>query len=327
MKISIAMATYNGAAYLEEQLQSFLEQSRLPDELVVTDDASTDGTLDVIRAFAARAPFDVRWTRNDENLGYAANFSKALGHASGDLVFLSDQDDVWYRDKLARIVAEFTQRPEALLVINDADIVTASFERTGSTRIAQLRRGGYPLEKFVQGACTAVRREVLDRALPVPACYTHDSWLHAVCRLLDARVVLEEPLQAFRRHAGNASDSISSRTRPIGMLARAWTGVRNQVQSEEHRLDQVSRYYSRIEALTRWLRDEGPRIRAAGWMGDAQYDEAARRMEATLALHGERRDYVARPRPARWIGLTGVYRRAPERTYPVEEWLQDLLVA
>ena len=86
MKISIAMATYNGGKYLREQLDSFLAQTRLPDELVITDDCSTDDTLAIIETFAATAPFEVRWERNEQNLGYTGNFNKALMKAAGDLV-------------------------------------------------------------------------------------------------------------------------------------------------------------------------------------------------------------------------------------------------
>ena len=99
LRISIAMSTYNGGKYLQEQLDSFLAQTSLPDELVITDDCSTDNTLEIIQAFAAMAPFEVRWEQNEKNLGYTGNFNQALMKTTGDLVFLSDQDDVWFPEK------------------------------------------------------------------------------------------------------------------------------------------------------------------------------------------------------------------------------------
>jgi len=100
IKASICLTTYNGSKYLQQQLDSFLAQSILPDELVVCDDGSTDATCEIIERFKQIAPFEVRLYKNENNLGYAQNFSKALGLCKGDFVFLSDQDDVWLPKKL-----------------------------------------------------------------------------------------------------------------------------------------------------------------------------------------------------------------------------------
>src|SRR5215217_2190591 len=101
MRISIAMATYNGAGYLQEQLESFLSQTRQPDELIVCDDGSGDATLDILERFRQSVPFAVQIHRNETRLGFTKNFEKALLKCSGDLVFLSDQDDVWFAPKVA----------------------------------------------------------------------------------------------------------------------------------------------------------------------------------------------------------------------------------
>ena len=97
MNLSIALATYNGAVYLKEQLESIAAQTRTPDELVISDDQSTDDTLRVIEEFAATAGFPVRLSVNEANLGIAKNFEKAISLCRGDLIFLSDQDDVWHK--------------------------------------------------------------------------------------------------------------------------------------------------------------------------------------------------------------------------------------
>ncbi len=94
LRISIAMCTYNGARFLPEQLASFAAQERLPDELVVCDDGSTDATMEILQDFAATALFEVRVERNPQNLGFVRNFEKTLSLCTGDIVFLSDQDDV-----------------------------------------------------------------------------------------------------------------------------------------------------------------------------------------------------------------------------------------
>jgi len=120
--ISIALATYNGAAFLASQLQSLAAQSHLPFELVVTDDQSSDDTVRIIESFAASAPFPVRIHVNDARLGWRANFVKAVGLCQGDLISLCDQDDVWYPDKLATVTAAFTD-PSVLLVYHNADLI------------------------------------------------------------------------------------------------------------------------------------------------------------------------------------------------------------
>ena len=97
MKISIAMTAFNGAKYINEQLNSFASQTRLPDEVVVCDDISSDDTFEILDNFARSAPFKMIVVRNNKNLGYTKNFEKALSLCSGDLIFLSDQDDIWYR--------------------------------------------------------------------------------------------------------------------------------------------------------------------------------------------------------------------------------------
>src|SRR3954453_13857066 len=99
-KLSIAMTTYNGETYLREQLDSFTNQSRPPDELVVCDDQSSDRTFEILNDFRDRTPFEMQIVRNEERLGIARNFEQAIRLCRGDIIFLSDQDDVWMEDKL-----------------------------------------------------------------------------------------------------------------------------------------------------------------------------------------------------------------------------------
>src|SRR5215207_2518174 len=100
VRISIALCTYNGEQYLQQQLDSFVAQSRPPDELVVCDDRSTDRTVPIVEDFAKRAPFRVELVINETNLGSTRNFEKAIGLCTGDIIFLADQDDVWLPEKL-----------------------------------------------------------------------------------------------------------------------------------------------------------------------------------------------------------------------------------
>lgn len=215
MKISIALATYNGANYLEQQLASFVAQSRRPDELVITDDCSTDNTLEIIRRFAAEAPFPVVWAKNEANLGYGANFNAALMKTTGEFVFLSDQDDVWFPEKISRMVSIAEQDPSALVLINNAMLTDKSLHETGLTALNQIRSSGFGDGYFVMGCCAAVRREWLNVCLPVPVGRTHDSWIVGIAGEIGRKRIVPDVLQYYRRHDRNESRWIVNRTRRV----------------------------------------------------------------------------------------------------------------
>lgn len=125
--ISIAMTTYNGAAYLPGQLESLATQKLLPAELVVGDDGSNDETLEILEAFAKRAPFPVYIHRNPSRLGYRANFMNVVKLCKSLLISFCDHDDVWLPDNLARVVERF-EDPETLLVFHNALMVDANLQ-------------------------------------------------------------------------------------------------------------------------------------------------------------------------------------------------------
>lgn len=213
MKISIAMATYNGAKYLPEQLQSFVDQSRLPDELVVTDDGSSDETMAILEEFSATAPFEVRYYQNKSTLGYAGNFNHAISRTSGELIFLSDQDDVWFPEKLKRIEGAAKKYPGMLVFMNDAVLTDAQLNPIGLTKLGQIRSGGFPDSSFVMGCCVALRREFADLVMPISVDYpSHDSWLVRIADGMERRRVVDEGLQYYRRHGDNESQFLANRT-------------------------------------------------------------------------------------------------------------------
>src|ERR1700760_1987549 len=115
-KISVALCTYNGERFLGRQLASIQQQTRLPDELVACDDCSTDRTLEILNDFAAAAGFPVNIIRNEEKLGVAANFERAIRLCQGSLIALCDQDDIWYPSRLERSEEEFVAHPDVGLV-------------------------------------------------------------------------------------------------------------------------------------------------------------------------------------------------------------------
>lgn len=219
MRISVAMASYNGEKYIKEQLDSFLAQTRLPDELIITDDCSTDGTEQIVKAYAEAAPFDVVFHRNEKNLGYCGNFNAALMKTTGDLVFLSDQDDVWFPEKIATMVALADDHPEMLVLMNDTELTDGELNSVGLTKLGQIKSAGLSEKSYVMGCCCAVRRELLDICMPIPEGFrAHDNWLVEFADGLSAKMVDGTVLQFYRRHESNESQFIVNRTVPVGRL-------------------------------------------------------------------------------------------------------------
>lgn len=220
MKISVVMATYNGERYLQEQLDSLARQARLPDELVVTDDCSNDETVNILQEFAESAPFEVRIFRNDTNLGYAQNFARAIELSTGELIFLSDQDDVWFRDKIAVMEAYALKNPEAQVIMCDAALTDARLNDTGLTKLGQIRSAGLSDDSFVMGCCCAVRKNLLDICMPMPDGFgSHDGWIVSFATGLKRRHIIEETLQYYRRHSANSSQFIVNRTKRVSRLS------------------------------------------------------------------------------------------------------------
>ena len=206
MKLSIAMATYNGAKYLQEQLDSFVAQTRQPDELVVCDDCSIDNTVEILQEFQEKAPFAVHIHSNETNLGYIKNFEKALSLCAGDIIFLSDQDDIWLEDKLSLVEEVFNNEPETMLVINDYFVSDEECKKQLFSKISNAKSLGFSEDWFIAGCATALRSEFLKFALPIPQpIHGHDSWINNLAIFSATRTILHRPLQLYRRHSSNTT--------------------------------------------------------------------------------------------------------------------------
>ncbi len=209
MKVSIAMATYNGARYLQEQLDSFVTQTRPPDELVVCDDCSSDATIDILESFRRGAPFDVRITRNSTRFGYSENFGRAISRCDGDIIFLSDQDDVWLSGKIDTVCHVFEENPGLLVVVNDAELTDKDLNRNGLTVAGQILAVGRSVSDFNFGCCISFRSKMKPLIIPSPlANGGHDGWINTIGVMLNSRIFVANVLQYYRRHDTNASNTV-----------------------------------------------------------------------------------------------------------------------
>ena len=217
-RISIALATYNGARFIDEQLASLERQTVMPDELVVCDDRSSDNTVDIVRAFAARAPFPVRLHVNDERLGWRGNFVRASGLCDHDLIAFCDQDDIWYPEKLATSLREFDD-PSVMLVHHNADLVDAhgdvygTLSPVGTARqiVGALSRPTHwsnPLGLTMIFRAALARYndlwpESIDLAVPEHRA-AHDQWFYFLATNLGTVISMPERLLGYRQHQGNS---------------------------------------------------------------------------------------------------------------------------
>ncbi len=212
LKISVALCTYNGERFIEAQLNSILNQSRLPDEVIVCDDGSTDNTVDIVRGVSLSYPGIVRVYKNNVNLGCVKNFEQAIRRAGGSVIFLSDQDDVWFRDKIKVMCAPFTENRGIGLVYSDALITDMALQHRGSTLFKRRRnlrlnmvRSARQLIKGVgiNGCTMAFRSALKEFALPVCRGWGHDHWIAFIAHAVTGVQPISKPLMFYRRHGGN----------------------------------------------------------------------------------------------------------------------------
>lgn len=207
--VSVAMATYNGAKHIREQLDSLARQTVLPLELVVTDDGSTDDTIEIVKDFAGVAPFPVSVFRNETRLGYGDNFLKAASLCRGDLIAFCDQDDIWMEDKI-RVCRAFFADPEVMLTIHSARTLNSSGERgfripDFRTRICEVG-GCNPISNH-QGFAMIVRKSLLEMAdskLRPPNINGHDQWCWFLAASIGKIATISDELALYRQHEGNA---------------------------------------------------------------------------------------------------------------------------
>jgi len=212
LKVSVALCTYNGERFIEAQLNSILNQSRPPDEIIVCDDGSTDNTIDIVRAVSLTHPGIIRIFKNHANLGCVRNFEQAIRRATGNVIFLSDQDDVWLRDKIKVMCAPFIEDQGVGLVYSDALITDTSLNHTGCTlfnrrknlRINRVRSARQLVKGVGINGCTmAFRSTLIEFALPVYRGWGHDHWIAFIAHAVTGIYPVAKPLMLYRRHGNN----------------------------------------------------------------------------------------------------------------------------
>jgi glycosyltransferase involved in cell wall biosynthesis len=255
--VSVALCTFNAEAFVREQVSSIISQTSPPAELVVVDDASTDGTVGIVESLAASAPFPIRIERQTKNVGWVANATRAVELCRGPWVALSDHDDIWLPAKLERQLEQLG--PQIHLVFHDAEIVSHDGQKLGRRTIsaeerAQLRSGktfeALVRYNLVQGATMLFRRADFEWVLPIPQGVSFDAYL-ALC-LAGAGVAcfVDEPLLYYRQHGRNLLGAETRR----GLSKWIARGAQARAKSATHLHSQLDKYVaarSRLEGRAR----------------------------------------------------------------------------
>lgn len=253
--VSIAMATFNGSAFLRQQLDSIAAQTVQPLEVHIGDDGSTDDTENLVAAFAAGAPFPVHFHRNENRLGYGENFLRTAQRCAGEWIAFSDQDDVWLPNKIERALTAARSRSDAMLVVHDADLVDSELKPLGQ-RLYGFKDGAFDRLQlpgaFLSAGFLQLFRGSLIRDFPISprtesphdvefdeltmTRFPHDSWIPLLANLSGSIVTLSDPLALYRRHDSTVTD-----------VAALWSRrmVGNAFKNNADRYSSLAEWYRR----------------------------------------------------------------------------------
>jgi glycosyltransferase involved in cell wall biosynthesis len=247
--VSVAMATYNGEKYLEEQLDSILSQTLKPSEIIVCDDQSTDGTREILDNYQQKGL--LRYSVNDKRLGFIGNFKRAVSLTSPDnYIALSDQDDIWMPGKIQAaadllLKIEVNKRPamvysDLVLVDEEKNLLNKSFRN-------ELGQSGYMhcldtllFGSFVNG-CTMLMNPTMRNyfpSIPEDGALNHDTWMTLIAYTFGEVAVVPDSLILYRRHRNNATDL--GNFHKMGRFSRIWAEVLRSFKKNDLFEDQIS---------------------------------------------------------------------------------------
>jgi glycosyltransferase involved in cell wall biosynthesis len=218
MKTSVAMCTYNGEKYIKTQLESILNQTVTVDEIIICDDGSNDKTIEIIAQIQLENPNKIYLYQNPVNLGSNKNFEKAIFNCTGNYIFLSDQDDLWKKEKVEKIIQYFSENKSAEAVFTNADLINDTGEKFTENSLwnsvyfmeDELKK---PINLYhhilfrsnmVTGATLCFKKEIKDLILPIPTVkkFYHDEWIAIIIASRNKLGYLTDKLISYRIHSG-----------------------------------------------------------------------------------------------------------------------------
>ncbi|OWP79421.1 glycosyl transferase [Flavobacterium oreochromis] len=215
MKISVALCTYNGEKYLKEQILSILNQTKKVDEIIICDDISSDNTFSIINNFAKENPNIFKIYKNENNLKSVKNFEKAINLCNGDIIFLSDQDDIWCNNKVEDYIKYFIEHPEINVIASNGFYIDENSKKHEMYSIWDVPK--FLKEKKIDfnyhqltilgrniatGASMAFRRIIIEDILPFPTIdnFHHDEWIAMITSSKNQFSFLDKQYFYYRIH-------------------------------------------------------------------------------------------------------------------------------
>jgi glycosyltransferase involved in cell wall biosynthesis len=285
------MGTYNGQHYAPLQLASILAQTRLPDELVICEDGSTDDTPALVEAFARTAPFVVNFVRNEHNLGVHKNYEKAISLCTGDVIVIADQDNTWMPEKLALTEAAYQNDPAAHLALCDALIVDDDLRPTGRTLWQNLRLTPALQKRMVNGESAHAATKVnvgwgvilsfradglrwVTPLLPDAHVMLYDEWAATILAYVSRVALIPQPLVKYRQHKNmySGANSLPVGQRVVGAIFEGPKNKRGQRYGKRAR-----KYEMLVERLRQVPEGEFPEKQAKLSMMQAKIGHLKRR--------------------------------------------------
>lgn len=224
--ISVCMATYNGERFIKEQIDSILCQLSPDDELVISDDGSTDRTLEIIASYNDKRIKVLHHRKNPKlakvkhsrNFYYATeNFENALKEAKGDFIFLSDQDDVWLPEKKEKMISAMEESGADCVMCN-CQMIDSNGKKIEMNDVRQVQISNSVLRNLSTtpflGCCMMIRKNALSYILPFPKkCIGHDLWIGTLCASLKKFVFVPKILHQYRIHGDNVSPTVTKQSK------------------------------------------------------------------------------------------------------------------
>lgn len=276
--VSIALATYNGERFLKEQLDSLLNQTYTDIEIIVCDDCSTDSTPQILEEYQSKDS-RLKVFVNENNLGFKKNFEKCISLCNGTFIALSDQDDVWTKDHVECLVSNIDEND---LICGNAYVVDTNLNDSGATLYDLYDIDFLPESKedwffylihhgIIQGACTLFKKDLLQKALPIPdSVKFHDYWLSLVAAANNGvKYLPENCLLYYRQHGNNVTQN-----QKFNFFDRIKKAFKNEslktkkeiqinilsefvkIETDEIKVQQIKKallYYKRKGSLSRFL--------------------------------------------------------------------------
>lgn len=253
MKISVAIATYNGEKFIQEQLESIVNQSKKIDEIIISDDGSVDSTIKICNDYLSKLPVEYKILRNSSSIGVQGNFFKAILECKGDIIFTSDQDDVWKYNKVEMLSKQLIEE-NALLIFSDATLVDENMEALNVNVWSSFGINFDSIDKqeifknllrnsMVTGATMAFTSDLINLSLPYSKFWLHDEWLAFIAAYHNKITFCKEELIYYRQHSNNViganKKSLFSRIINYTKQLNKFNSFVSEVQLKEKKLNDL----------------------------------------------------------------------------------------